>query len=246
MRNFCGKLILLFMLLAGCSACAPKGGYLVQVHDSAATKHLKGHQKPYSVNGELYEPLRDHKGYVEEGTASWYGQDFHGKSTSCGEIYDMNAMTSAHKILPMGTRLHVTNLRNHRSVEVRVNDRGPFVGNRIIDLSYAAAKELDIVATGTAPVRIEAIASASGAAIILGPFTVQVGAFSDPENAYRLASQLKKRYGFSSVQRGWVKGTLFYRVRVGRYPEIDAAESIRQEFEANGTDAAFVVALDKN
>lgn len=245
MRNFCGKLMLLCLLLAGLSACA-RTGYQVQVHDSAATKNLKGHQKPYSVNGELYEPLRNHDGYVEEGTASWYGPDFHGKSTSCGEIYDMNAMTSAHKILPMGTRLRVTNLRNNRSIVVRVNDRGPFVKSRIIDLSFAAAKELDIVASGTALVRIESIADASGAAIVLGPFTVQVGAFTDPENAYRLAGQLEKRYGSSSVQRGWVKGILYHRVRVGRYPEIAAAESVRQEFEQNGTPAAFVVALDKN
>ena len=246
MRNFCGKLVLVLVLLLASSACAPKGGYKVQVHDSAATKNLKGHQKPYSVNGELYKPLRDPNGYVEEGTASWYGPDFHGKSTSCGEIYDMNAMTSAHKILPMGTRLRVTNLRNNRSVVVRVNDRGPFVKSRILDLSFAAAKQLDVVASGTAPVRIEAIAGDSGSPIILGPFTVQVGAFTDPENAYRLASQLEKRYGSSSVQRGWVKGTLFHRVRVGSYPEIDAAESVRKEFEANGTPAAFVVALDKN
>ena len=246
MRNFCGKLVLLLVLLVASSACAPTGGYQVQVHDSAATKNLKGHQKPYSVNGELYRPLRDPNGYVEEGTASWYGPDFHGKATSCGETYDMNAMTSAHKILPMGTRLRVTNLRNHRSVVVRVNDRGPFVKSRILDLSFAAAKQLDVVASGTAPVRIEAIAGESGAAIILGPFTVQVGAFTDPGNAYRLASQLEKRYGFSSVQRGWVKGTLFHRVRVGRYPAIDEAEAIRKEFEENGTPAAFVVALDKN
>ena len=245
MRNFCGKLILVLMLLVASSACAPRGGYKVQVHDSAATKNLKGYEKPYSVNGELYEPLLDHKGYAEEGTASWYGPDFHGKSTSCGEIYDMNAMTSAHKILPMGTRLRVTNLRNNRSIVVRVNDRGPFVKSRIIDLSYAAAKELDVVASGTAPVRIESITGASGAPIILGPFTVQVGAFTDPDNAYRLASQLEKRYGSSSVQRGWVKGILFHRVRVGSYAEIEAAEVVRKEFEENGTPAAFVVALDK-
>lgn len=246
MRNFCGKLVLLLVLLLASSACAPKGGYKVQVHDSAATKKLNGHQKPYSVNGELYQPLRDDRGYVEEGTASWYGPDFHGKLTSCGEIYDMNAMTSAHKILPMGTRLRVTNLRNQRSVVVRVNDRGPFVKSRIIDLSYAAAKQLDVVASGTAPVRIESIAGDSGAAIVLGPYTVQVGAFTDPDNAYRLASQLEKRYGSSSVQLGWVKGILYHRVRVGRYPEIAEAESVRSEFERNGTPAAFVVALDKN
>jgi rare lipoprotein A len=157
----------------------------------------------------------------------------------------MYAMTSAHKILPMGTKLRVTNLRNNRSIEVRVNDRGPFVKSRILDLSYAAAKELDIVASGTAPVRIESIAG-SGLEMILGPFTVQVGAFTNPENAYRLASQLEKRYGSSSVQRGWVNGTLFHRVRVGRYAEIEAAEAVRKEFEGNGTPAAFVVALDKS
>lgn len=246
MHNFCGKLILLLILLVGSSACAPKG-YKVQVHESGATKNLKGHQKPYSVNGELYEPIREHNGYVEEGTASWYGPDFHGKPTSCGEIYDMNAMTSAHKILPLGVHLRVTNLRNNRSVVVRVNDRGPFVKNRIIDLSYAAANQLDIVASGTAPVRIEAVDGGSGnTELEFGPFTVQIGAFIDPENAYRLATQSEKRYGFSSVQRGWVKGTLFHRVRVGRYPEIDAAEAVRKEFEENGTPAAFVVALDKN
>jgi rare lipoprotein A len=262
MHSFCGKLILLLVLLTGVGACSPKvcpdpkvysdpkvyldpKVYQVQVHDSAETKNLKGHQKPYSVNGELYEPLRDHSGYREEGTASWYGPDFHGKATSCGEIYDMNAMTSAHKILPMGTKLRVTNLRNNRSIEVRVNDRGPFVKSRILDLSYAAAKELDIVASGTAPVRIESIAG-SGLEMILGPFTVQVGAFTNPENAYRLASQLEKRYGSSSVQRGWVNGTLFHRVRVGRYAEIEAAEAVRKEFEGNGTPAAFVVALDKS
>jgi rare lipoprotein A len=246
--------MLLCLLLAGCSTAptpipaprpAPQAGYQVQVHDSATAKNLKGHQKPYSVNGQLYQPLRDHHGYAEEGVASWYGTDFHGKATSCGEIYDMNAMTAAHKILPMGTMLRVTSLRNNRTIEVRVNDRGPFVKSRIIDLSYAAAKELDIVASGTAPVRIETIAG-SGLEIILGPFTVQVGAFTDPENANRLASQLEKRYGSSSVQRGWVKGTLYHRVRVGRYPDFEAAESVRKEFESNGTPAAFIVALDKN
>lgn len=247
MRKFYGKLILLFVLPM-VSACLPfNNGYEVQVHDSAATKNLKGHQKPYSVNGELYQPLLEHHGYVEEGTASWYGADFHGKPTSCGEIYDMNAMTSAHKILPLGVHLRVTNLRNNRAVVVRVNDRGPFVKSRIIDLSYAAAKQLDIVASGTAPVRIESIDvdGAGGSEVELGPFTVQVGAFIDEGNAYRLSTQLEKRYGFSSVQRGWVKGTLFHRVRVGRFPEIEAAESVRKEFEENGTAAAFVVALDK-
>lgn len=246
MRNFHLKLMLLAVVLLGSNACAPKA-YQVKVYDDPGTKGLKGHQKPYSVNGELYKPLQNHRGYVEEGTASWYGKDFHGKPTSCGEIYDMNAMTSAHKILPLGVRLRVTNLKNNRSVVVRVNDRGPFVKNRIIDLSYAAAQKLDIVTSGIAPVRIEAVDSdGSGVELKVGPFTVQVGAFTDAANAYRLANQLEKRYGFSTVQRGWVKGVMFHRVRVGNYPEMEAADALRKEFERNGTPAAFVVALDKN
>ena len=113
--------------------------------------------KPYQIAGRWYYPLSSAAGYNETGTASWYGTKFHGKKTANGERYDMHAMSAAHKTLPMPTMVRVTNLNNGRSVVVRVNDRGPFVKNRVIDLSYAAARALGYDNEGTAPVRVEAL-----------------------------------------------------------------------------------------
>lgn len=116
-----------------------------------------GNAPTYVVFGQTYRVLQSSRGFTQTGTASWYGSKFHGHQTSNGETYDMYAMTAAHTRLPLPTYVRVTNLDNHRQVIVRVNDRGPFVGNRIIDLSYAAAHRLDMLKTGTARVRIEAI-----------------------------------------------------------------------------------------
>ena len=131
---------------------------------------------------------------VQYGVASWYGPDFHGKPTSSGEIYDMYQLTCAHNTFPLGTTVMVTNLENGRSVELKVNDRGPFVKERIIDLSYAAAQMLGMWEKGTAYVKVEGF----------GPlveeiqrFTVQVGSFIDEANAQKLADQLRK--GFENV-----------------------------------------------
>lgn len=242
------NLALLVLILCACSGGASAPAYRVKVYDPPASAGLKGHQKPYSVNGKRYEPLRESNGFVEEGLASWYGPDFHGKPTSCGEIYDMHALTAAHKILPLGVSVRVTNQNNGKSVVVRVNDRGPFVGNRIIDLSYAAAQELDIVAAGTAPVRIEALGFQQGdgyappANYNTGPFTVQVASFKDQENARRLSTQLKKQYGTSTIQSGWVKENLFHRVRVGSYPTLAAASQAQQSFAQAGFPNGLVVA----
>ena len=148
-------------------------------------------QKPYQIKGIWYYPLPSAEGYVEEGLASWYGAEFHGKKTSCGEPYDMYAMTAAHKTLPLGTHVKVSNLRNGRSVILRVNDRGPFVSGRIIDLSCRAAQELGSATPGLAPVRVEAVQVASEEHIAgstywkvdpvpsfrYGLFTVQIGSF---------------------------------------------------------------------
>ena len=113
--------------------------------------------KPYTINGKTYYPLQSSRGFVEEGIASWYGPGFHGKRTANGEIYNMNALTAAHRILPLGTLVRVTNKNNGRSLVVRINDRGPFAHDRVIDLSRAAADKLDVMAKGTAPVRIVAL-----------------------------------------------------------------------------------------
>ncbi|GAA6154440.1 septal ring lytic transglycosylase RlpA family protein [Pseudoteredinibacter isoporae] len=121
------------------------------------TRTRAGNKSPYVIFGKTYRVLSDSKGFREQGEASWYGKKFHGRNTSNGEVYDMYAMTAAHKTLPIPSYVRVTNHQNGRSVVVRVNDRGPFHGNRVIDLSYAAASKLGFAERGTAPVSVEAI-----------------------------------------------------------------------------------------
>jgi rare lipoprotein A len=114
-------------------------------------------QKPYEVNGRFFEPITDCTGFMQQGIASWYGDDFHGKKTSNGEIFDMHAISAAHKTLPLGIYARVTNLSNGKKLILRINDRGPYVKDRVLDLSRAAARELGYYETGTAPVLIEAL-----------------------------------------------------------------------------------------
>lgn len=241
--------LLLSLLLAAC------GGYTTRVIDTPETRELKGWQKPYSVNGVRYDPLRSSQGFVDDGVASWYGADFHGKKTSNGEIYDMYAMTAAHKTLPLGVFVRVTNRSNGKETIVQVNDRGPFVKGRVIDLSYTAAKALEVLGPGTAPVRVEAlgyrVTDPSGtvryeapASYEIGSYAVQVGAFGVAENAERLAAQLKARYGAARVQQGRVGERLFHRVRVGRYASLNAADVAKASLEANGYPNSFVVAME--
>lgn len=243
------------LLLALATACGGPA-YRSRVLESPENSHLKGHQKAYEVNGERYRPLLDHSGFSEEGMASWYGSDFHGKRTSNGEIYDMHARTAAHKTLPLGVSVKVMNKANNRSLVVRVNDRGPFVRGRIIDLSYAAAKELDIVGPGTALVRIEALgyheANSSAKKVYYrqpvsydkGNYAVQIGAFVVESNARSLAEESIRRYGKADVRKGLVEGKVFYRVQVGKYNSLDAARKAESDFAAAGYPGAFVVAVD--
>ena len=250
------KVLFLVPLILAIAAC---GGptYRSRVLETPGSRDLKPWERPYEVNGKRYEPLRggEHAGYVEEGLASWYGRDFHGKRTSNGEVYDMHAPTAAHKTLPLGVYVKVHNLANGREAVARINDRGPFVKGRIIDLSYALASELEVVGPGTAPVRIEALGfrqtDSAGhatyrqpASYTTGSYAVQVGAFTIRDNAERLAQQLKMRYGNAAVQEGWVGSRLFYRVRAGRYASVQAAETARAGFETGGYPSSFVVALE--
>jgi len=238
----------LFFFLVSCQGAA----YRTQVFETPGSANLKGHQKAYAVNGERYQPLLDHAGFSEDGMASWYGSDFHGKRTSNGEIYDMYALTAAHKTLPLGVFVKVTNKTNDRSLVVRVNDRGPFVRGRIIDLSYAAAKELGVVGPGTAPVRIEALGYLEGDmakyrhpdSYDKGNYAIQIGAFVVESNARSLAEQSKKRYGRAEVKKGLVDGRVFYRVQVGQYSSLLQAGKAEADFAAAGYPGAFVVAID--
>jgi rare lipoprotein A len=180
--------------------------------------------------------------YIEEGVASWYGAPFHGRRTSNGETYDMHEMTAAHRTLPFGAVVRVTNLRNGKQTEVRINDRGPFVANRVIDLSEAAAQAIEMVGPGTAPVRLEII---SGPNPRVGFFGVQVGAFLSPENADRLKADLGGRYSSVSVVKFESANGTFYRVRVGRVASEDAARQLAIQLHSTEQFTTFVVRLDE-
>lgn len=194
----------------------------------------------YEVFGERYFVMPSSEGYRQTGIASWYGEAFHGKRTSSGTIYNMHELTAAHKTLPLPSLVRVTNLGNGKSVVVTVDDRGPFVKGRLIDLSYAAAKELDIVRSGTAEVEVEALGGASGAGpvIVYSPgdksasapaggtiapalvparhIYMQVGAFGNLANAERLKTHLESN-GVSKVVIRYdaSAGNALYRVRIG-------------------------------
>jgi len=183
-------------------------------------------------------------GGVQTGIASWYGPGFHGRRTANGEVFDQHEMTAAHPSLPLGTRVIVTNLRNGRAVEVRINDRGPFVGGRCIDLSYAAARTIGMIGPGTAPVRVEVLGTGAAPArgwtpapappplrpqaerwvppdafvLPAATYAVQVAALSDPARAEHLRMRLAARFPEAFVSPLEAGAGRYYRVRLGPYP----------------------------
>jgi len=225
--------------------------------------------KPYQIAGRWYYPLSSADGYNETGTASWYGTKFHGKKTANGERYDMHAMSAAHKTLPMPTMVRVTNLNNGRSVVVRVNDRGPFVKNRVIDLSYAAARALGYDNEGTAPVRVETLASntmmtnsnntprpvpapiklpkaPAQPAVVThsvqrGAIYIQLGAFSSATNANRLKGELATDYPSVDIYARNGGFSPVYRVRIGPFEDEKAIESHVLSLQEQGYTNAIVV-----
>jgi rare lipoprotein A len=238
-------------MVAACAGTKP----ITQPPPSPDAAKLKPSQRPYTVLGKRYEPIPSHVGFVQEGIASWYGKDFHGKNTSSGEKYDMYAMTAAHKTLPLGVYVKVRNKDSGSEVMVKVNDRGPFVKNRVIDLSYAAAKKLGVDVVGTAPVRVEALGyrtTASSGEVSYhapesydgGAYSVQVGSFKEYQNAVRLSDQLKTIFGYSEIKSATVNGELFYRVHAGRYTSLSAAEEAEKNFAEHGYPSSFTVSLD--
>jgi len=239
---------LVFFLIAAVLVCAFLGCAAPEV---PAPHRPPGYPKPYKVFGKWYQPLPDSSGFRESGIASWYGEDFHGKKTSSGEIYNMYALTAAHKTLPLGTYVQVRNLENNRRVDLRINDRGPFVRGRIIDLSYRAAKEIDIVASGTARVELMALATpvASGGGTLpykpvdlhAGNFTFQVGAFVNRANAERLTAKLAKTYKNAHITVYDRGDQIFYRVRVGSFTTLEQAAAQEEILVRDGYPDVFVV-----
>lgn len=171
---------------------------------------------------------------LDKGTASWYGPKFHGRRTASGERFDMNELTAAHPSLPFGTLLEVRNLRNGKSVVVRVNDRGPFSKSRILDLSFGAAREIGLVLAGTAPVELFLVEKGGAPP----RYTVQVAAFGEEERAQALKSELARFYPETVVRSD---GT-WSRVQVGAFNERERAEDVRRELAAMGMSSIVVAA----
>ncbi len=210
-------------------------------------------QKPYVINNIRYYPVPSAHGHNETGIASWYGRNFHGRKTSSGEIYDMHAMTAAHKTLPMNTMLMVKNLENGRKITVRVNDRGPFVRGRIIDLSYSAAKKLGLADNGTARVQIVALAKArqdrTGTPpdlvyndLGLGEFYVQIGAFANKINAIRLQKRFLDAGHTTVIQKHFGSKRILYRVQVYAGKNIENAERAEKALLERGYAGCFIIA----
>ena len=184
--------------------------------------------KPYTVLGMSFTPMTRLQPFSQQGIGSWYGTKFNGLKTSNGDTYDMFAMTAAHPTLPLPCYVRVTNTQNNRSVIVRVNDRGPFVEQRIIDLTHTGATNLGMMGPGTARVRVESVGAVAGLSQggdMKGTFYVQVGAFGQRENAKRLSERIKStgkgsRYYYADM-------VSFWRVQVGPYSSLQQAESAR-------------------
>ncbi|MBF0176549.1 MAG: septal ring lytic transglycosylase RlpA family protein [Magnetococcales bacterium] len=195
---------------------------------------------PYTIFGVTYFPMPSAREYVEKGIASWYGDYFHGRATAAGELYDQDDLTAAHPTLPLHTVLRVTNLQNGRQAVLRVNDRGPFVKNRLIDLSRGAATALGFNEAGTALVKVEAIEPPPGMfnritqarPEMVGVY-VQVGAFRSQQKADHLARELEKLAQIR-VHKAQVGEETFFRVRMGPFPSIETADSLVETLVAQG------------
>lgn len=202
---------------------------------TAVTPSAYGNPESYVVAGKTYHVMKSSEGFRQKGIASWYGTKFHGRATSSGETYDMFAMTAAHKTLPIPVFVEVTNLENDRRIIVRVNDRGPFHEDRIIDLSYAAATKLGVSKTGTAPVKIRVVKQrGESEAAVNAAFTddegklyVQVASYGVEKNALDLIKKLHEQ-NFSDIRIhvDINKGKMLYRVRIGPLPSDDVAKKL--------------------
>jgi rare lipoprotein A len=262
MTRFFLLTVLIMVVLSGCARERPALRTAPPTEKVIALPETKKGEfpKPYEVFGERYYPLPDAGGFMESGKASWYGPQFHGRKTSSGEVFDMHKKTAAHKTLPLNTLVKVTNRSSGKTIVLPVNDRGPFVKGRIIDLSYAAAREIDLVGPGTADVTVVALAKEvgtlqgkDGVTHLLeardfqgGEFTVQVGAFEERNNALRLADKLRGLYPSVNVSAGTDgRNRTLHRVQVSIAKTLDEARLLEMRLEIAGYPDAFVVRVEK-
>jgi len=257
------SLILILLFINGCST---RGKNTYKHYDflrsNPYVKNEKNYahatMRPYTVRGIKYYPTVVSVGDEFRGNASWYGPDFHGKLTSNGEIYNMYAMTAAHKTLPMNTIVRVTNLRNSKSTIVRINDRGPFVSTRIIDLSNSAAKKINMIGTGTAPVKLEILGFESkGKKNIpsakelkkspqkksIGNFALQIASFSKIEGALKTQEKYDNTDGYKTIIIDFqTKKTRAFKVMLTGFK----SEKEARDYKSNGIfDNSFIVREDK-
>ena len=260
MRLYPGLLLLAVFTLSACTFGVPIGdrGQGQVSTTTKTTKSKQGNPSSYVVFGKRYYVLDSSHGFVQRGIASWYGTKFHGRPTSSGEVYNMHAMTAAHKTLPIPVYVHVKNLDNGRSMVVRVNDRGPFVSGRIIDLSYAAAKKLGVDGPGTANVEIRTVGSrqALPTSVVRSiplskdlrpdiPLFVQMGSFSSHINASNLVKNLlEANESTATISHLQTDNGLYYRVRVGPLFDIDEANAIVRRLKSKGFQTARIVVQD--
>ncbi len=265
--------LVITLVLAGCSSLAPEPGdgpgrvidnpmALPDAVPQDAPRSRYGNPESYEVFGRRYRVMETASGHRERGIASWYGSKFHGRRTSSGEPYDMYAMTAAHKHLPLPTWVEVRHLGNDRRIVVKVNDRGPFADNRIIDLSYAAAAKLGMLGTGTAPVEIRTVTpddttptpgrvrTAAAQTDTDEPardepaYWIQLAAFSQAANARQLAAELNGA-GLSAAPRIHRGDDGLHRVRVGPLPDVAAVDRISAELQRARFSPGHVIIPDE-
>jgi rare lipoprotein A len=261
--------LLMLMMLSGLAGCSVKDGppeyygkKWDEIPDAVPREEARskyGNPQSYEVFGKRYHVMESGEGFRQKGLASWYGSKFHGQRASSGETYNMYAMTAAHKTLPLPSYVEVRNLDNGRKAIVKVNDRGPFHDGRIIDLSYAAATKLGVVASGTAPVEIRVISSDNNSGdkspgdknIVSvdekyidenGKLYVQIAAFSSEESALKMIEDLRKK-NFQSVRIHVDnnKGKLLYRVRIGPMPTDNLAEKVLAQLKEHNLNNAKII-----
>jgi rare lipoprotein A len=248
------------VVLSACTFGVPigertNGGEITHIPQTSKSK--RGNPSSYVVEGKRYYVLDNVGGFKQRGIASWYGKKFHGRKTSSGEVYNMYGMTAAHKTLPIPVYVRVKNLANGRSVVVKVNDRGPFIEGRIIDLSYTAAQKLDIIGTGTARVEVNTLAPGQNETASVSvvrtipladkvaediPLFIQVGSFGQEFNALNLLRDLQDLNERAvSISELATNNGLFYRVRVGPLYDIDEANAVIRRLKGKGFTTARIV-----
>lgn len=220
------------------------------------TPKMERKERPYSVNGTWYFPVSSVVTFKEKGVCSWYGPDFHGKPTSSGEIYDMHDYTAAHRTLPFNTQIRVKNPSNNKEIIVRVNDRGPFMKERILDLSYSGAKALGLVGPGTALIELEALGileeiEENGQKVTRlvqrvdfqqGKFSVQIGSFRELQNARNLREKLTPDFPQIEILETMRSGETYFRVRTKPFSELQEALNNQKQLEGLGYSQAMVIA----